>query len=176
VERAIHYLKDNFLAGRSFAGLAELNAQAQHWLTQVANARVHATTQARPVDLLAQESLQPYDPSQPYALIVPVRRHVDAEGFVHFQKSRYSVPPQHCGQVVSIQQKDRRILIHCQELLLADHPVAPRAGRCVADPEHLQALWKQSTESPRQAPLPNWQLRFDQAVVTTPLNVYQEVA
>ncbi|HEY0794072.1 MAG TPA: IS21 family transposase [Chthoniobacterales bacterium] len=175
VERAIHYLKTNFLAGRSFADLAELNAQNQHWLNEVANVRLHATTQARPVDLLAQEHLQPYGAVKPYQLVIPATRKVDAEGFVRFQKSRYSVPPEHCGKVVSIQQKDRRILIQCQELILAEHDVAPRAGSCVAQPEHLQALWKRSTE-PNRAPLPNWQLRFDHAVVTTPLSVYQEVA
>jgi transposase len=175
VERAIYYLKDNFLAGRSFADLADLNAQNQHWLTQVANVRLHATTKARPIDLLAQEPLQPYGQIKPYELVVPVTRKVDAEGFVRFEKSRYSVPPQHCGQVVSIHQKDRRILIHCQELVIAEHERAPRPGSCVAEPEHLQALWKQSTE-PSGAPLPAWQLRFDQAVVTTPLSLYQEVA
>jgi transposase len=59
VERAIQYLKDNFLAGRSFDDLTDLNAQNQHWLNHVANIRLHATTKERPIDLLAKEQLWP---------------------------------------------------------------------------------------------------------------------
>jgi transposase len=50
VERPIRYLRESCLYGRTFLGDADLNAQVEHWLTTVANVRVHATTQARPVD------------------------------------------------------------------------------------------------------------------------------
>lgn len=63
VERAIRYLKDNFLKGRVFADLADLKAQGQHWQNEVANVRLHATTKARPCDLLATESLIRFHPS-----------------------------------------------------------------------------------------------------------------
>lgn len=46
VERPVEYLKDNFLAGRTFQSLDDLNAQVQHWLDRTANVRVHATTRA----------------------------------------------------------------------------------------------------------------------------------
>jgi hypothetical protein len=90
-----------------------------------------------------------------YELAVPVVRKVDSEGFVQFQRSRYSVPPEHCGKIVSIQQKERRITIQCEQLIIAEHAMASRADSCVALPEHLQALWKQSVENSR-APLPSW--------------------
>lgn len=57
VERMVDYVKDNFLAGRVFHGLDDLNTQVRRWLDDVANVRLHATTQARPVDLFAQEQL-----------------------------------------------------------------------------------------------------------------------
>jgi transposase len=41
VERMVHYVKDNFLNGRTFADMADLNTQARHWLMYTANARVH---------------------------------------------------------------------------------------------------------------------------------------
>jgi hypothetical protein len=175
VERAIHYLKDNFLAGRSFSDLTDLNAQNQHWLNHVANVRIHATTKERPIDLLPKEQLWPLNEVASYELAAPVVRKVDSEGFVQFQRSRYSVPPEHCGKTVTIQQKERRIRIHCDQLIIAEHEIASRPDSCVALPEHLQALWKQSVENAR-APVPSWQIRFNQAVVTTPLSVYQEVA
>jgi transposase len=48
VERPVRYMRQSFLYGRSFAGDADLNAQALHWLDQVANVRVHATTHEAP--------------------------------------------------------------------------------------------------------------------------------
>ncbi|HET9285793.1 MAG TPA: IS21 family transposase, partial [Candidatus Angelobacter sp.] len=175
VERAIHYLKDNFLTGRCFEDLTDLNAQNQHWLQHVANVRIHATTKERPLDLLPKEQLCPLTKVASYELAISAVRKVDAEGFVHFERSRYSVPPEHCGKTVTVHQKERRITIQCEQLIIAEHEMATRSDSCVALPEHLQALWKQSTDNSR-APLPSWQIRFNQAVVTTPLSVYQEVA
>ncbi|HYK94863.1 MAG TPA: IS21 family transposase [Candidatus Dormibacteraeota bacterium] len=48
VERPVRYVRQSFLYGRSFAGDADLNAQALQWLDQVANGRVHATTREAP--------------------------------------------------------------------------------------------------------------------------------
>ncbi|MGH2670798.1 MAG: IS21 family transposase, partial [bacterium] len=50
VERPIRYLRQSFLYGRSFAGDADLQAQAEHWLATVANVRRHATTLELPVE------------------------------------------------------------------------------------------------------------------------------
>jgi len=40
----VHYVKDAFLNGRTFIDLADLNAQALHWLNHTANTRIHSTT------------------------------------------------------------------------------------------------------------------------------------
>jgi len=173
VERAVHYLKRSFLAGRSFADLAELNAQARHWLDHVANVRVHGTTAERPIDLFAQEKLQAPPDGPPYRVVPLLQRKVDNEGFVRFQRSRYSVPPQHCGKTVAIELREDQIFIRCADLIIAEHQSASRPGSCVADKAHLQELWKRST-LPTDAPLPSWQIRFDQAVVATPLSVYEK--
>ncbi|MGH8336486.1 MAG: hypothetical protein ACRETL_06660, partial [Gammaproteobacteria bacterium] len=64
-------------------------------LDQVANARVHATTQRRPLDLwlVEQPSLTPLTGVPPYRLAPHALRTVNSEGWVQFQGSRYSVPP-----------------------------------------------------------------------------------
>lgn len=49
VERPIRYVRQSFLYGRAFAGDADLNAQALHWLATVANVRAHGTTREQPV-------------------------------------------------------------------------------------------------------------------------------
>jgi transposase len=65
VERSIGYVKDNFLRGRQFAGLADLNAQRWTWM-QAANSKVHATTGRIPSDLLLEEGLQPLAGLRPW--------------------------------------------------------------------------------------------------------------
>ena len=57
VKRMVHYVKDAFLNARTFSDFSDLNAQAQHWLADTANTRVHATTQQRPLDLRLREGL-----------------------------------------------------------------------------------------------------------------------
>ena len=48
VERPVHYLRDNFLYGRTFLGDADLADQCTRWLAEVANCRIHGTTKAVP--------------------------------------------------------------------------------------------------------------------------------
>lgn len=72
VERPIRYLRQSFLYGRRFAGDADLQAQAEHWLATVANVRRHATTLERPVERFERDeraSLQPLA-SRPYCSLV----------------------------------------------------------------------------------------------------------
>jgi transposase len=93
VERPVRYVRQSFLYGRSFAGDADLNAQVLQWLDQVANARVHATTQEAPRARFARDeraqlrplAVRPYQslvlvpdppaaPSRPPVPRVPVER------------------------------------------------------------------------------------------------------
>ena len=46
VERPFRYVREDFFLARSFRNLDDLNTQFHQWLDQVANARIHATTQA----------------------------------------------------------------------------------------------------------------------------------
>src|SRR5262249_20470342 len=68
VERMVDYVKDNFLNGRSFVDVDDLNAQGLNWLATVANVRTHATTGRRPIDLLAEEGLTQYGEIRPYQI------------------------------------------------------------------------------------------------------------
>ncbi|HEV8600688.1 MAG TPA: IS21 family transposase [Gemmatimonadales bacterium] len=72
VERPIRYVRQSFLYGRSFAGDADLGAQALLWLDQVANVRVHGTTREVPRERFEREeraALQPLA-ARPYRSLV----------------------------------------------------------------------------------------------------------
>lgn len=175
VERMVRYVKDAFLNGRSFTDLPDLNTQAQHWLTYTANARTHATTNRRPLDLWPQEKLTACASIAPYPLVALVPRQAGFDGFVHFERSRYSLPPEYAGQTVLIGHREHKIVIRCQDMIVAEHLPASKAGSTVADPLHLEALWKLSLRNAKTPP-PRWQLTFDQSVEAAPLTRYQEVA
>lgn len=178
VERAIHYLDQSFLLGSRFADLDDLNARGLHWCRHTANARIHATTRRRPDELLAVElaHLAPAARLRPYA--PAVARKVDAEALIAYHGGRYSVPPEHVGQLVSVQSLGGRITVKAGELIVAEHTPVPK-GHSQINPGHLQALWKQTVAratTERYAPPPRCTVVFAQAVEQRPLSVYAEVA
>ena len=55
VERPFRYVREDFFLARTFRNLDDLNAQLGQWLDQVANRRVHATTQRVVAEHFAEE-------------------------------------------------------------------------------------------------------------------------
>jgi transposase len=176
VERSVAYVEGNFLRGRSFADLADLNAQGLHWCQTTANVRVHGTTRERPVDLWPKEQLTAVSAIAPYRLVEPIVRKVDREAMVTFGKSRYSVPPEHSGKKVVIESAQGNIVIRCDELIIAEHAQAPIPHSSVVHPDHAAQLWKMSLEQSASPPPPSWNIRFSQEVATRALSSYEEAA
>jgi transposase len=180
VERMVGYVKDNFLLGRSFVDFTDLNTQGRHWLDQVANVRTHATTGRRPVDLFGKEGLVSLASAAPYRLRHSSVHRVDAEGYVHLHRSRYSLSPEHVGKTVIVEVADQRVIIRAGDLILVEHARAAKQGSCVTKPEHVAAFWQLARPGPSPgvtgAGRPPWQLTFQLEVETTPLSRYAELA
>ena len=179
VERPVDYVKGNLLTGRTFEGLDGLNAFARHWLDHTANVRIHGTHGKRPVDLFAQEKplLTPLEEVRPYRFVPVESRVVSYESMVQFQGSRYSVPPVYAGKNVEVAADGGRILVRLGDAVIADHGQAAEAGACVVQKEHLAELWELSrSQAPLPKDAPRWSVTFDQAVATTPLATFEEVA
>jgi transposase len=177
VERVIDYIKDNFLLGRTFCDLADLNAQGRHWLTHTANVRTHGTTRERPIELMAKEMLTPLSAAPAYRLRQICPRRVDAEGYVHLHRSRYSTAPEHVGKQVIVEEAGQRVIIRAGDLVLVEHQRAEKEGSCITLPEHVAAFWKLAVAGgPARPSVPPWQLTFEQEVAARPLSSYDEVA
>jgi transposase len=179
IERMVDYLKEGCLRGRTVADLADAQAQVTHWLAEVANVRVHATTQRRPVDLwvVEQPHLQAVTGVPPYRLVTRAVRTVSSECWVHFQGARYSLPPTHVGQrvLVELHSAQQRVVIRADQVIVAEHAQATTRGATVSDPAHLAALWRLTLAQSASAPLPSWQHRESGAVETRPLALYEAV-
>lgn len=178
VERPMDYVKNNFLAGRSFDGIDDLNARGQHWLDHTANVRIHGTTRQRPVDLFEQDrqAMTPIGSVRPYRFIDPAPRVVSYESMIQFRGSRYSVPPEYAGKKVNVVADGGQIIVRLDDAIIAEHRQAIGRGMCVVRKEHMAELWKITRRQIKPPDdTPRWTVTFDQAVATTPLATFEEV-
>ena len=171
----VAYVKDNFLNARTFTGLDDLNAQGRAWLATTANVRVHATTKARPCDLLAKEALTPVGAITPYQVVHCVQRTVDAEALVRFENSLYSVPASCVGRRVSLDARAGTVLIRERDCIVAEHPRARVAGTRLEKAEHVRQRWQRSLEPPPRPPHTGCIVTFTDEVQIRPLSCYQDL-
>ena len=137
VERPFHFIEHNFLAGRTFADLADLNAQARVFCDKV-NATPKRHLHASPRELFAAE--RPH--LRPLPLFVPEvyalhHRLVDVEGFVNVHGHRYSVPYLLIGRQLEVREtKDGIDIYHGPRLVASHAKVLGRTFTRVTVPEH----------------------------------------
>jgi hypothetical protein len=100
----VKYVKRNFLPGRTFADLADFNAQRATWQAGIADLRVHGTTHEVPIERFSREAaaLTPAV-GRPGFLQGLVRRRVVADDWlVSIDTNRYSVPWRLIGATVEV--------------------------------------------------------------------------
>jgi hypothetical protein len=174
VERMVDYVKDNFLNGRQFSDYDDLNVQARHWLEHTANIRIHETTGRRPVDLFPEERLTPYCSIAPYRIYQRVECKVGKEGYVRFDRSRYSAGPAFVGRSVVVEACDATITIRSKDLIVAEYERSLKPGSCAVKPEHLQEMWKLCAARSGSG-VPHWEQRPPGMVAVTDLGVYDRI-
>lgn len=124
VERPFRYIREDFFLARSFCNLEDLNRQLQHWLSTVANPRVHATTRRVVTEAFAEE--QPYLrplPLAPFRSVLRLERRISREGMVSVGGNFYSVPDATRRRVVEVHTLADEIRIFEEGELIAAHPV-----------------------------------------------------
>lgn len=90
VERLVGFVKHNFLEGRSFTDIEDLNRQAMEWV-RTKDALPHGTTGKIPLQELAKEPLNQL-PLQPETLSGWEKRKVARDGSISFDGILYRVP------------------------------------------------------------------------------------
>lgn len=175
VERAIQYVKRNFLPERVFSSLSDANAQGREWMEHTANCRIHGTTGERPCDRLAKEGLHPVGDVAPYRFVTRGARRAGYDGFVFHGRSRYSVPAEVAGRDVVVEQDGQAVRIVCGDMVVAEHRMAEKTGMTVADRGHLSEMWKLTLGKSRP-PERTWSFRAEDDVHVCPLTVFEEVA
>jgi hypothetical protein len=138
VERPFSYIRQDFVLGRSFRNLHDLNEQLRDWLASVANVRLHGTTQRIVSEAFAAEQpeLQPL-PAAPFDTLLKLERRVSHDGLVSIGGNYYSVPDR-TRRVVEVHQLPDKIRILDGGRLVATHPVLEGRRQTRVDPSHRQ--------------------------------------
>lgn len=141
VERVIRYIRENFLLGRTFRSLDELNAEARAWRDEKANRRIHKVTGKRPIDLFGDDKarlLALPDAGYDTRILRSVRVTPDCR--VTFENNTYSVPPKHVGQWVTLRASPTEVSVYDGPTLIAHHARSFETHRDTLDPEHAKAV------------------------------------
>lgn len=137
VEAPFHRIEEAFLHGSDFASWQDLNAQAletcQKWNAAFSN-KLHASRR----ELFAAE--QPYLQKLPLHIPEVYQLHiriVDAEGYVHINRIRYSAPYALIGRQLEVREMIDRVELYDGPRRIASHArvIGPLDTR-VTDPVH----------------------------------------
>lgn len=139
VERSIRFVKENFIPGRTFVDVGDLNSQAIQWCNEK-NQRIHGTTGERPCDRLFEEKLQPLPPKERWLKYIQEPRRVSRDGFVSYDGVRYGVPWRYSGRDVTVREINGIVEILVDGTPIAKHEKIHRSRAMVSCPGQYTGL------------------------------------
>ena len=136
----VHYVKRNFLGGRSPTSLTQANTDVLTWCGTTAGERVHGTTREVPLTRFVeveQAALKPL-PSVPYDLGVWKLLTLHRDCYVVFEGAYYSAPCRLIGQKLHVRGCTQAVRIYTSDYqLVATHPRARAPGERHTHLSHL---------------------------------------
>jgi Mu transposase, C-terminal domain len=145
VEGGVRYVKRSALAGRreELVTWEDYRRLAPQWRDEVANVRLHAATQQRPIDRFQEERAH-LRPLPPMAFdtdeVLPVI--VTPHARVRYDGNRYSVPPSLVRKPVTLRANATAVWIVDQGREVTRHPRCYERGRLVVHPDDRLAALK----------------------------------
>ena len=142
VERAIRYLRENFLAGRTWSDLEDLNAQAQAWSQGFAMNRLCPEDTSRTVRevFTDEQSKLMALPDNPFPAEEKLLVSVGKTPFVRFDLNDYSVPPEYVRQNLMVVADEQQLRVLHQQRVIACHQRHYGKSEQILQPAHLAAL------------------------------------
>lgn len=148
VERLQDFMERSFEPGRTFANELDCQLQLDCWFDDRANARMHKTLRARPIDRLIEERAvmaplpAPPDVDRRWVLRVP------PDPYLRFDTCDYSLDPGLVGRRVDVRVSEREItatLLDTGEIACR-HPRSFAKHRTITALEHARTLKSQRGE------------------------------
>ncbi len=137
MERPFRCIRQDFFLDRTFRSRDDPDAQFENWRGEIANPRVHATTDRIVDQALAEEQgyLIPL-PAHPYDAVLTVERRAGRDGMVSVGGNLYSVPDAARKRVLEVQRYPAEVRIFEDRKLIARHPILEGRNRRRVDPSH----------------------------------------
>ena len=152
-ERMVGYVKHHFFVRyRAVESWDHLNHQAEQWLREEADPRMHGTVHEVVADRFTREAptLQPL-PAQRYDTSYWESRQVSWDSYIEVRGNRYSVPAPLVGRRVTVRiTLDGVVRIYDGDMPVAEHRLQPATEGWVTVPAHHTALWRQALEVERR--------------------------
>ena len=127
VERQVRFVKENFLAGRVFWNMTELNRAALEWCNRH-NSSYHNAIAGVPQEIhdsQCTKQLRILETNPALLFYLCPERRISFDGFVNYEGRRFGVPFSYKGSTARIMCKDDEIYIYSSDLkqLLTTHDV-----------------------------------------------------
>jgi transposase len=142
VERAIRYIRGSFFAGRTFADLADLNAQADAWCRGMAADRRCPGDDSKTVrEAFAEEAPRLLAlPDNPYPLYERIPVIARKTPYVRFDLNDYSIPHTHVGRTLTLLADPAEVRVLDGQNIIARHVRSYDRRAQIEDPAHVDAL------------------------------------
>lgn len=150
----VHYVKRNFLGGRTPTTITQANTDVLIWCRTIAGLRDHGTTHEQPLlrfQSSEQAQLKPLPPT-PYDLAIWKRVKLHRDCYVVFEQAFYSAPFRLIGQRLWVRGGAQEVRLYTSDYaLVATHSRSQRAGERLTHPDHLPpekapgVLWTRET-------------------------------
>ena len=118
VERLVRFVKQNFLQGRTFSNVTELNIQALLWCKEQ-NGRYHKAVDCIPDEKHRASCWQVagiLEQTQELMFYLCPQRRISFDGMVNYEGRRFGVPYWYGRKVCRIQRKDFTITVYSDDL------------------------------------------------------------
>lgn len=136
-ERTVRYVRENFMVGIRYHSLADLNSQAHAWCNKI-NARIHGTTNERPIDRLPEENLLPL--RREYIVDKINLRRVEKDCLISYACNKYSVPAEYVGRDVTVIVLDHMSAAYFEGKQIALHKLSYSKNSLNVNKEHYKSM------------------------------------
>jgi hypothetical protein len=152
VESGVKYVKNNFFYGEEFASFDELKKRLLNWITEIANLRIHGTTQQKPSEVYETRERQVMKPYLRPAFITQddsgAARGVDKTSLVSYKSSKYSVPMKYQSSTVRVKEEGAKLVVRDSESseVIATHDISQRKGEIIKNNNHYRDYQKLTSD------------------------------
>lgn len=137
VERTVRYVRENFMVGIKYNSLADLNSQAHAWCNKI-NAKIHGTTNERPIDRLPEENLLKL--KREYIIDKINLRRVEKDCLISYAGNKYSVPAEYVGKDVTVIVLDHMLAAYFEGKQIALHKLSYSRNTLNVNKEHYKSM------------------------------------